>query len=53
MQHGRSGSIFGKVHYMKELSSQLLVEYTIFQILEGKALKKRQSTPGREWGRKV
>ena len=36
--------IFEKVHYMKELSSQfLLVEYTILQILEGKALKKRQS----------
>ena len=30
---------------MKKLSSQLLVEYTIFQILEEKALKKRQSTP--------
>ena len=38
---------------MKKLSSQLLVEYTIFQILEEKALKNRQFTPGREWGRNV
>ena len=36
--------IFEKVHYMKELSSQfLLVEYTILQILDGKALKNKQS----------
>ena len=36
--------IFEMFHYMKELILKLLlVGYTIFQILEGKALKKSQS----------
>ena len=30
VQHDRSESIFEKIRYMKELSSQLLVKYTIF-----------------------